>query len=479
MTSQPKDTHLMWLVLHVFCLAALVGLTLLPTTTAAQSNPVVLENQQPGTSQWQIPWGSSATDSAGQIKGYASAVSVNKGQNITFYVSVNPAQTYTIDVYRMGWYQGLGGRLVQHIGPLNGTLQPACPTNATTGMIECQWASAYTLATQSTWTSGIYVALLTNAQAYQNYIVFVVRDDSRVAALLYQQPVMTYQAYNNYPDDNTTGKSLYAFNSNGATTVSGGKNAVKVSFDRPYEGNGTGNAYSQSFFSWEYPFVRWMEKSGYDVTYATDIDTHSNGGRLLNYRGFLSVGHDEYWSKPMYDAAVAARDAGVNLAFFGANAVYWQVRFEPSSSGVPNRVLVCYKDATIDPVADRSLKTVNWRDDPVNRPEQTLIGVQYTSQESTWYSYVVRNSGSWVYAGTGFKDGDSVPEIVGYEADRSFSEYPQPNAVSGTYTLLSNSPYVDLKNTSDHAHSSVYQAPSGAWAFGARTRAWTWALEHD
>jgi hypothetical protein len=151
MTSQPKDANLIWLVLHIFCLAALVGLTLLPTTTAAQSNPVVLENQQPGTTQWQIPWGSSATDSAGQIKGYASAVSVNKGQNITFYVSVNPAQTYTMDVYRMGWYQGLGGRLVQHIGPLNGTLQPACPTDATTGMIECQWASAYTLATQSSW----------------------------------------------------------------------------------------------------------------------------------------------------------------------------------------------------------------------------------------------------------------------------------------------------------------------------------------
>src|SRR5205809_3451362 len=474
MTSQPKDTHLIWLVLHVFCLAALVGLTLLPTTTAAQSNPIVLENQQPGTTQWQIPWGSSATDSAGQIKGYASAVSVNKGQNITFYVSVNPAQTYTIDVYRMGWYQGLGGRLVQHIGPLNGTLQPACPTDATTGMIECQWASAYTLATQSSWTSGIYLALLTNAQAYQNYIVFVVRDDSRVAALLYQQPVTTYQAYNNYPDDNTTAKSLYAFNSNGATTVSGGKNAVKVSFDRPYEGNGTGNAYSQSFFSWEYPFVRWMEKSGYDVTYATDIDTHSNGGRLLNYRGFLAVGPDEYWSKPMYDAVMAARDAGVSLGFFRAHAIYRRARFESSSSGVPNRVEVCYRDATLDPVSDPALKTVNWRDPPLNRPEQTLMGVQYTaevpynSQTGGWASYVVTNSGNWVYAGTGFKDGDTVPGIDGYEADRLFSQYPPPNAVSSTYTPLSNSA-LGNGGPSDYSNSSVYQAPSGAWVFAAGT----------
>src|SRR5207244_2207824 len=172
MTSQPKDTHLIWLALYVFCLAALVGLTLLPTTTAAQSNPIVIENQQPGTSQWQIPWGSSATDAAGQIKGYASGVSVNKGESITFYVTTNPAQTYTIDVYRMGWYQGLGGRLMQHTGPLNGVPQTRCPTDATTGMIECHWTPAFILATQTSWTSGIYLARLTNAQGYQNYIVF-------------------------------------------------------------------------------------------------------------------------------------------------------------------------------------------------------------------------------------------------------------------------------------------------------------------
>src|SRR5207244_8351866 len=96
---------------------------------------------------------------------------------------------------------GAGGRLMQHIGPLNGVHQPTCPTDATTGMIECNWAPGYTLITQTSWTSGIYLALLTNAQMYQNYIVFVVRDDSRIAALLYQQPVTTYQPYNNYPHD--------------------------------------------------------------------------------------------------------------------------------------------------------------------------------------------------------------------------------------------------------------------------------------
>src|SRR5437660_201344 len=118
------------------CLMPVTGLLVSPAHGQA-SNPIVVENQQAGTSQWQIPFGSAATDAVGQIKGYASATSVNKGQNITFFVSVNPAQTYTIDVYRMGWYQGLGARLMQHLGPLNGVQQPTCPTDGTTGMIEC------------------------------------------------------------------------------------------------------------------------------------------------------------------------------------------------------------------------------------------------------------------------------------------------------------------------------------------------------
>jgi hypothetical protein len=465
-------------------LLAAMSIGLHAATAAAQTNPIVVENQQTGTAAWQIPWGRAGTDTGGQIKGYASATSVNKGNNITFYVTTNPAQAYSIDVYRIGWYQGLGGRLMQHIGPLSGSPQPACPTDSTTGMIECRWAPAITLATQTTWTSGVYLALLTNAQNYQNYIMFVVRDDSRVAPLLYQQPVTTYQAYNDYPYDNATGKSLYDFNSYGATTVSGGRAAAKVSFDRPYMGDGTARDWGNSVLLWEVAFIRWMEKSGYDVTYSTDLDTHTDGSRLLSYRGFVTVGHDEYWSKPMYDAVVSARDAGVNLAFFSANTAYTQVRFESSSSGVPNRVMVCYRNATLDPIADPTLKTVNWRDPSLNRPEQTLIGVQSTSQVlwrqqyDGYASYVVTNSGNWVYAGTGFVDGASAPGIVGYEADRAYTTYPQPNAVSGTYTLLSNSPYTTNQNLADRSNSSIYQAPSGAWVFAAGTMGWSRALDN-
>ena len=226
---------------------------------------------------------------------------------------------------------------MQHVGPLNGAQQPACPIDATTGLIECAWSSSYQLTVPMTWTTGIYLVKLTNTQLYQDYIVFALRDDSRAADLLYQQSVNTYQAYNNWPNDSVAGigKSLYDFNSYGANTVAGNRRAVNVSYNRPYPvGSGT------SFLDWEVNFVHWLEHMGYDVSYSTDVDTHTNGDRLLSYRGFLSVGHDEYWSMPMFDAAAAARDAGTNLAFFGANAVYWQVRFEAATDGTPNRTMV-------------------------------------------------------------------------------------------------------------------------------------------
>src|SRR3989440_8174300 len=94
-----------------------------------------------------------------------------------------------MDVYRMGWYQGLLGRLMQSIGPLQGVEQPACPVDATTGLIECNWTPSYTLTVPTNWTSGVFMVQLTNAQGYQNYITFVVRDDARVADIMFQQSV--------------------------------------------------------------------------------------------------------------------------------------------------------------------------------------------------------------------------------------------------------------------------------------------------
>jgi hypothetical protein len=181
----------------------------------------------------------------------------------------------------------------------------------------------------------------------------------------------------------------------------------------------------------------------------------------------------------MYDAAELARDTGVDLAFFGANSVFWQIRFESSTAGIPNRIVVCYKDAP-DPVADPDLTTVRWRDAPVNRSEQALLGVEFTDGPNTGSAdYVVTNSDSWVYAGTGVSDGDVIPGIVWYEADRVVSADPLPVYVGNTYELLSNSPYTGSStNPNEHQSSSIYQAPSGAWVFASGTMGWGRGLDN-
>lgn len=95
---------------------------------------------------------------------------------------------------------------------------------------------------------------------------------------------------------------------------------------------------SGEFLLFEFPLAFWLEKEGYDVTYISNIDTHADGKGLLRAKGFLSVGHDEYWTQEMYDNVARARDEGVSLAFLSGNSVSGIVYLNPSTDGRPNRV---------------------------------------------------------------------------------------------------------------------------------------------
>ncbi len=102
---------------------------------------------------------------------------------------------------------------------------------------------------------------------------------------------------------------------------------------------------------------------------------------------FLSVGHDEYWSKAQRANVEAARDAGVNLQFLSGNEIYWKTRYEASAdaSHTAYRTLVSYKEtwdnAKIDPSPEW---TGTWRDPRFARqsagagvPENALTGTAY------------------------------------------------------------------------------------------------------
>lgn len=455
-------------------------------TTAFAANPIQIENGKAGDPNW-----AASPEARDQIEGYASATSVDRGDTINLYVRTDePA--YTIEIYRFGWYGGAGARKmagpISRIGNSQGPAAIPAP-NATTGFVECNWTDPYSLTIPRTadpthWASGAYVARLTAGTSLtRKFIYFVVRDDKRRSEHHFQSSATTLQAYNNWG-----GRSLYSFNSCGATAwrdgcpTGGGTAANVVSFNRPYAGGaGTGDF----LWGWEYNMVRFLEREGFDLTYSTNVDTHQRGELLLNHRDFLSIGHDEYWSKAMRDNVEYARDHGVPLGFFSANSAYWQIRFEPDRFGVPDRTMVAYRSLALtgDPYAiDRDpsndhLITTKWRNAPVNRPEAALIGVQYIYDELVLRGDMIIDdvtSAPWVFAGTGATPGSTIPGVLGYEIDALDASSP-PGIIR-----LAHSPFLNKKINpppTQYSDMTLYTASSGALVFATGTIQWSWALD--
>ena len=441
----------------------------------ADKNPIVLENEKTGTTAWKI------TDLAtnNEIAGYASATSVNKGEALPIKVSLAQAGQYQIDVYRLGYYGGTGGRLVTSSGSLNGSAQAGPSIDSATRLVEYHWGTSYTLNVGNDWTSGLYMVKLTDiTTGKESQIPFTVRDDSRPAEVGFQDSATTAEAYNNYG-----GYNLYG------STVPGGQAAYKVSFDRPLAQTNNTDAYN-GMLTWEYNMARWMESQGYDVSYYSNIDVSINPLQLYSQNTFLSVGHDEYWSMEMRNNVEQARDNGTNLGFFSANTAYWRVRFEPSSTGEANRVMVAYKNNwALDPMAQNDLSeaTTVFRSPILNRPENALLGVMYIgdygSRVYDGFNFVVNNSSDPYYANTGLQNGDTLQGLVGYEWDAVVNNGFTP---SGLVTLSQSpvSPVGGLPSLPPGtniyiSNAARYTAASGAKVFAAGSIQWMWGLDSD
>jgi hypothetical protein len=225
--------------------------------------------------------------------------------------------------------------------------------------------------------------------------------------------------------------------------------------------------------------VKWAESRGYDLVYVTNVDLDRDPELLARQRLFLSVGHDEYWSGRARDALEAAVASGTSVAFLSGNSMYWQVRFEPArGSGAPRRTMVCYKTPGRDPLRGTAQETVRFRDAPVNRPENALLGLMYTCWDRADTGWTVAGAHHWIYEGTGVKDGDVIPGIVGYETDRVVDDprWPTP---AGT-VRLSHSPVADMVTGRQDAQEAAIREPRpGQFVFAAGTIEFVWGLARD
>ncbi len=469
--------------LQAAVLAALVGMAITTGTApsvaadpcAAPPNEIVAENCLPGTSPliWDVPGGGSPS-----IQGFATDISVNQSQRVDFKVDTTAA-SFRFDIYRMGYYGGAGARKVAAFPSTAGVNQPTCPTtDSSSGLVECSsWSISASWNVPATAVSGIYFAHLVDSDGGESHVFFVVRDDDGRSDLLFQTSDTTWQAYNEYG-----GNSLY--------TGSPAGRAYKVSYDRPITVRGT--ASEDSVFNAEYPMVRWLERNGYDVSYFTGVDSDRLGAELLEHRALLSVGHDEYWSGGQRANWEAARAAGVHMAFFSGNEVFWKTRWEKN-----HRTLVSYKEthanAKIDPLG--GVWTGTWRDPRFSppadggRPENALTGQLFMVNDGATGSIEVPAADGklrfWRHTNVGDVGAVLPFGTLGYEWDE---DVDNPHRPAGSFRLSSttrqNAPvltdYGSNFGSGTAVHNmTLYRVPSGARVFGAGTVQWSWGLDSN
>jgi hypothetical protein len=466
-------------------------------TTAAAGGPcaanaITAENCLTGnpSSEWDV---NGAGDPS--IQGYATQISVNRGGTVQFKVDTN-ASNYRFDIYRMGYYGGQGARKIATVNPTASLPQnqPNCLTQASSGLIDCgNWAVSGSWTVPSTATSGVYFAKVVRTDTGgASHIVFIVRNDASTSDMVFQTSDTTWQAYNTYG-----GNSLYV----GSPGTNPGR-AYKVSYNRPFTTRGD-NGGQDWVFNAEYPMIRWLESNGYDVTYITGVDTDRAASLLSSHRAFISTGHDEYWSGQQRANVEAARNAGLSMAFFSGNEVFWKTRWENSidGSGTAYRTLVSYKEthsgAKIDPSAEW---TGTWRDPRFSppadggRPENALTGTIFTVNSGTAGIVIPAAEGKmrlWRGTAAASLTGTQTVNLpngtLGYEWDSDLDNGARPaglfrlsdTTVSGVDKLQDyGSTYAN--DTANHA-LTMYKHASGARVFGAGTVQWSWGLDsnHD
>ncbi|MGZ4625185.1 MAG: N,N-dimethylformamidase beta subunit family domain-containing protein [Kineosporiaceae bacterium] len=392
------------------------------------------------------------------IEGFADRVSVHPGEPVRLFVSTTSA-SYTVTAFRIGGYAPTGGARVWGSGQLPGAVQPPAVVQQPRNTVVAPWRPSLAVDTTG-WPPGDYLFRLDAAGGAQQFVPLTVATPDNGGRIVIVNAVATWQAYNHWG-----GYSLYRGGPNGRPA----DRSRAVSFDRPYQQASMQGA--GDFLYFERPFVQFAERSGLPLGYATDVDLDADPHLLDGARAVVTLGHDEYWSQGMRDAATAARDRGVNLAFLGGNEVYRHVRFEPGPLG-PDRIEVDYKVFAEDPIGrtDPSQATNQWRDPPDPRPESALLGNIYECNPVD-ADMVAADAGSWLIQGI-VPDGQVLPKLIGNEYERIDLRYPTPRPIQ----VLFHSP-VTCNGRHDTADNTYYTTPGGAAVFSAGTQYWIGALE--
>ena len=406
--------------------------------------PAKRDDQPRGTEEWRV-----SQPAAGRIAAYTGTISAPPGTRVGLHVSTR-ADGYRVSAYRIGSYAGGTGMLVWRSRFLEGERQAdAVLDPAGTRTVVAPWRRSLSLDTTG-WEPGFYVLKLRTGSGWETAVPYVVQSPSARGTVALVVPVTTWQAYNEWG-----GYSLYA-------GPDGDRRSWAVSFDRPFNLATGANDYRTAAI----PVIVRAERLGIPLSYFANVDLDEDPAVLEGARGYVSMGHDEYWTPAMREAVERARDSGTNLAFLGANTMYWRIRLD-------GRIQTGYRaDAVLDPL--RSSRpdeaTSQFRDASAPDPEQTLTGMMYECYPVD-APYVVASPAWWGFRGTRVRVGDRFEGLVGPEADRVYPNERTPRPME----VLSHTSY-SCRGVTTSAQSVYYTTPSGAGVFNAGTLRWGCAI---
>ena len=298
-------------------------------------------------------------------------MSVNVGQTINFKIKT-PASSYHIDILRLGYYGGDGARIIaSDIQPTATSRRRSRPADeSSTGLVDCgNWgvsAPGPSRATPSrASTSHTWCATTPAARA---------RSSSSCAKTAATPNIVLKTSTR--PGRPTTTTAATASTPARSPARPGTRAATRPPTRSPTTARSTapwnGQRQSDPFYA-EYQLIRFLERNGYDMSYVSQARPRRERLAAPEPQGRSSrAATTSTGPRANAQSVESARSAGVNLAFFSGNEIFWKTRWANSSEGRtrPIAPLITYKDTHFAPgrPLGRRVTTPTWRDPRFSPP---------------------------------------------------------------------------------------------------------------
>ncbi len=216
----------------------------------------------------------------------------------------------------------------------------------------------------------------------------------------------------------------------------------------------------------------------------------------------IIAGHDEYITRAERRNLTNYVQDGGKLIILGGNTCWIQARYLNNQ-----KTIVCYRKFQYDPYFNNidSLVTVEWRQYPLDFPENSLTGVSFANAgyvnsynkvrsflpwSEGYGGYTAINTYNWIYKGTNLVDGDIFgynEAIVGNETDGALYQWSSGiPKVKGTdmtpnnFLILGISPAANWDNytiSGRQATMGMYFTNNNGAVFNASTLRWCNGLD--